>query len=302
MKICNITFNREKLVLDIVYTRVTPLDLTFVISDLAIDCTYYIWDVNLSYGSSVWISPLPTNLINVAKSTNSFSGFRCKVYHNKRLIQYEEFVYNKNTNKEIDNFQSTEFDVVGHSYLDFFHSDLCDGIDFSGVVVDAGANVGFFTQMALCRGASRVYTIEPDTAPYFCLQKNFQRNPSVILLQRALTDSVGTTEFFYTDSNVANSTIKPHTFSMCDIVDTINLPTIFQLEQTINLVKLDIEGEEFNVIEKLPSDLYKRTNQFFIEFHATPVAIERRLRDEGFSVYYRHSSSTDMAGFIYASR
>jgi len=300
MKLCNITFNKEKLILDILYTAPEPKDLTFVITDLNMDCPYYIWDVNLSNGSAVWISPLPGSLISVVKSGNSFSGFRCKVYHNRKLIQYEEFPYSTYVRNTTTPFISTEFDVVGHSYLDFFHSDLCEGIDFTGTVVDAGANVGFFTLLALQNKANRIYSIEPDDSAFFCLERNFETNPSVILIQKALTNVCGTTEFFYTESNVANSEIRPASPHMTGIVDTINLQTIFNIERYINLIKLDIEGGEFKVLGGVSIEEYNRVNQFFIEFHGIPTPIEHRLTEVGFSVEYRRSSRDNTAGFIYA--
>jgi FkbM family methyltransferase len=302
MKICDVTLNKEKLILDVACIATVPLDVTFVISDLKLDCTYYIWDVNLSPSSSVWISPLPNNLIAAVKNSDTFTGFRCKIYHNKKLIQCDELPYNGPVNMDTVPFISTEFDVVGHSYLDFFHSDLCNDIDLTGTVVDAGANVGFFTLLALQNGASKVYSIEPDVSAFFCLQKNFRRNPSVVLIQKALSAVKGTTEFYYAESNVANSMIKPTTVYMSDVVNTIDLQTIFDIESYINLIKLDIEGSEFEVIQTLPRELYDRVNQFFIEFHGSPTPIERHLKDIGYLVEYRHSSPTDTAGFIYAKR
>jgi len=300
MKLCNVTFNKEKLILDILYMAPEPRDLTFVITDLHMDCTYYIWDVNLANGSDVWISPLPSNLISVVKSTNSFSGFRCKIYHNRKLIQYEDFPYSTHEKNITKPFVSPEFDVVGHSYLDFFHSDLCKGIDFTGTVIDAGANVGFFTLLALQNKANRIYSIEPDDSAFFCLKRNFETNPSVVLLQKALTDTCGTTEFFYTESTVANSELRPASPYTTEVVDTINLQTIFNIERYINLIKLDIEGSEFKVLDSLPAEQYRKTNQFFIEFHGTPTPIEHRLTEVGFSVEYRHSSRDNTVGFIYA--
>lgn len=299
MKVCNVTFNKEKLILDIVYTFPTPMDITFVITDLAMDCPYYTWDVSLSQGDSWWISPLPENLKLAALNSPTFSGFRCKIYHNRQLIQFEDFVYNS---RESSNniFLTNEFDVTGHSYLDFFHSDLCKGMDFRGTVIDAGANVGFFTLLALQNGADRVYSIEPDRGVFFYLQRNFISNPRVHLVDKAMSAVNGQTDFFYIGSSVANTAVRPNQPCAMDVVPTINLETFLQIESRINLVKLDIEGSEFEVIDALSNDMYSKINQFFIEFHKVPHSIEQKLRETGFSVEYRHSSPVDSTGFIYA--
>lgn len=300
MKLCDITFNKETLVLDIVFRHTHNLEVTFVITDLDVDCPYYVWEkLQLSQNNSVWISPLPGNLISVAKNSNNFSGFRCKIYVEKRLVQTEDFPYNNTiSNKSI--FLTNEFDIVGHSYLDFFHGDLCDNIDFSGTVIDAGANVGFFTLLSLQRGATRVYSIEPDASPFFYLKQNFKNEKSVTLINKALTDYNGTIDFFYMEGSVASSAIRNTGYYVNDTVECINLQNIINIENNINLVKLDIEGSEFAVLENLKKEHFDKIKQFFIEFHAESSTIKNILLENGYNVEYRHCMGTERVGFIYA--
>jgi FkbM family methyltransferase len=302
MSFFDITFNKEKFVIDIVAKHQETLKVTFVITDLNIDCPYFVWEnVELPQSSAVWISPLSSTLISVAKASTEFSGFRCKVYYNNRLIQTEELSYNNVGILPVSLFLTPEMDTVGHSYLDLFYSDLCDNINFEGVVIDAGANVGFFTLLAKNRKANRIYSIEADTFPFFYLKRNFMNDSSIILINKALSTSDNTTTFFYSlGTSVASSEVIHMENSLTNTVDTISLQTLLNVEETVNLVKLDIEGSEFNVIRAVPDHMFNKVNQFFIEFHSVPTEIENRLKNLGFSIEYRRSTSMDTTGFMYA--
>jgi len=303
MKLCNISLNTEKLLIDIVYLHDSPLNLTFVVSDLEMDCPYFIWEnVELKKDESVWISPLHPSLITVALSSTKFSGFVCKVYHKSRLLQVEELVYN--TKRAVDKkaYILNEFDVVGPSYLDFFHGDLCENIDTSGTVVDAGANVGFFTLYAASRGASRIYSIEPDTQPFFYLKKNFEKNPSVILINKAMTPNCDGTYFHHAESSVASSQKNSSPNSIMGFVESINIDTILSIEPEIHLLKLDIEGTEYDVLENMQVTHFDKIHQFFIEFHANPLPLVDILERHNFKVVIKRTNETNTAGFIYAHR
>jgi hypothetical protein len=68
------------------------------------------------------------------------------------------------------------------------------------------------------------------------------------------------------------------------------------------LLKLDIEGTEFKVIENLNQKHFDRINQFFIEFHFDPKPIAKKLIDNGYKIEYRHCTENDIVGFIYATK
>lgn len=301
MKVCDISFDKNRFVFDVVYFAKNTTNITFVITDLNIDCPYYTWDTTLTHNSSIWISPLHPSLISVAKSNTNFPGFRCKVYVGKRLVQVEEFPFGKIHN-QIPTFVTNDFDIVGPSYLDFFYGTLCDNMDFTGTVIDAGANVGFYTLYALQNGANRVYSIEPDVYPFSYLQKNFSNNQKVTLINKALTSDCLGTDFFYYDSSVASSAINEAEPLVRGNVESISLDTILTIEPYVNLVKLDIEGSEFEVLERLNDRQFEKVNQWFIEFHKKSSSIVTRLNNLGYKTEYRNSDITSDVGFIYATR
>jgi FkbM family methyltransferase len=280
---------------------------SIVVSDAYLDCAYYTWEsVEFSRDFKGWIAPLSEKLMKVVLKSDTYPGFTFKVYGpNRRLLQLENFYLN-NTEPIIKSpFITPSHDMVGPSYVDFFYSDLCKGIDFSGVVIDAGANVGFFTLLASHKGAKRIYSIEPDPEPFHCLYKNFINQPNVICINKALHDKIELALFdLCLGSSVAstistyNTQFEKHTIS----VETITISSILQVEDKINLLKLDIEGAEYSVLKNLSSYYYKNIDQFFIEFHGDPKYIFEKLVKEGYEVEYRDSDENSTAGFIYGKR
>jgi hypothetical protein len=277
---------------------------TISIGDLFADCVYYIWSQDFSPLDRLWVCPFSDRMNEVIKGNPNFPGFVVKVYNkDMRLIQVEKMVINKNVKRFTSTFQSGQFDATGPSYADFFYGDLCKDFDVSGVVVDAGANVGFFTLYAKYFGARKIYSIEPDPLPFFFLDRNFGQESNITLLNKGMNTSdagmdinlslgasVGTSEFLVTPNSM-----KMH-------IPTVCIDSILSIEDNINLLKLDIEGTEFKVLENLNQSHFDKINQFFIEFHFDPKPIASKLMSGGYKVEYRHSTENDTVGFIYATK
>lgn len=293
------------------FTFKSQTELTFTgsisVSDVYVDCVYFLWDnVEIDPDFSGWIVPLTEKLMKVVLNNPDYPGFNFKLYGpNRRLLQSEKFYLNKKPALIKTPFVSPNNDMVGPSYVDFFYSDLCKGMDLSGIVLDAGANVGFFTAFAKYKGAKRVYSIEPDPAAFDCLEKNFTHDSNVICLNRAVSDITDVVLFDLSLGSSVASTISKYnkqkdTHSI--FVKAFSLPTFFMLESNINLLKLDIEGAEYEVLDSLSSYYYKKINQIFLEFHGDPKPLFNRLQKEGYVVEYRDSNESSDCGFIYAKR
>ena len=309
MKIFNISFDKKECKFHLEGTNHTTIEkCSVVISDIHLDCAYYTWnDVVISDNFYCWIVPLNPKLIDIISQNKNFPGFCVKIYGpNKRLLQVEKFYLNNVPPLVKKPYSTPTHDDVGPSYIDFFFGDLCSGIDTTGVVIDAGANVGFFTLFAKENKAKRVYSIEPDPLPYNFLEFNFKHDSSVITINKVLSHKNEPVDFNIVLVNSVGSVMSEHRIKDDNVIsttiDSISLHNILNLEPTINLLKLDIEGAEYDVLDNLDSKYFKNINQFFIEFHKDPKPIFNRLVEEGYEVEYRHSNENDIAGFIYAKR
>lgn len=300
MKLVDVILNKETYVIDLVYKHADANTLTIVICDLQTDIPYYKWTEHFKNYSSIWIYPLHNTLMELVRNNSKFPGFVCKIYRNG-LLEQVECIHTSTEDFKYRTYITDGIDCVGNSYIDFFYGDLCKGINFENTVIDAGANVGLFTWLAKERGAGRVYSIEPDQRAFFYLDKNFKNDDSVVLINKALTTTLDGTIFYYCiESTVGNSQYKNSDNFVEDYVETINLDTLLNIEREVNLLKLDIEGTEFDVFDKLKPEQFKQVNQFFIEFHNISTPIKNKLLENNFKVEYRNSDESSIAGFIYA--
>lgn len=306
MKFLNVSFEKNTFTIFLKYLQKEELKGKILVSDLQIDCLYYDWEVVLNETFDGWAVPFNEKLKNIVLNNKNFPGLLLKLYDERgRLLQVEKIIINKNTSTNNRSHITPEFDVTGPSYVDFFYGDLCKGIDTSGVVVDAGANVGFFTLYAKENGAKRIYSIEPDPLPYFYLEKNFKGDSKVILLNKALSDTDEFVKFDISLGASVGSTMSKYCnyeYKKSILVDSLRVYNIIRMEGKIDLLKLDIEGAEFDVIKQLSKYEFNRIDQMFIEFHANPKELEDILIGNNYTVEYRDSDRNDTVGFIYAKK
>lgn len=124
-------------------------------------------------------------------------------------------------------------------------------VRFHDVVVDVGANIGWFTLLAarLVGAEGCVIAFEPEPSNYSLLSSSISRNQlnNVQLINKCVSDSDGTQELFLSpESNPgAHSIIR--NFSNGKItVDSDTLDSFASLNKIskINLLKIDVEGAE----------------------------------------------------------
>lgn len=170
-----------------------------------------------------------------------------------------------------------------------------DEIDWSQVayVIDAGAHVGSFTLWATQRSPCRVAAIEPNPEVYQLLQQNIARanlSDRVTLSNIALAGAHGTAELrvslFSPDANIVLEQGEGRSFP----VKTETLQRL--IEQLgvgyVDLLKLDIEGGEYAVLQSLPERYLRRVGILLMECHprpgADPFALCELLRRSGMEV------------------
>jgi len=304
MKIFDIYLDKSTCKVNLDYTLKDSNFYTVTICDFYSDCVYFTWGFEAYPNGKFWIVPLHPRLVKVALENINFPGFTAKVYNKElRLLQSQKLKLHSSSKPYTQNHYVDPLDANGASFIDFFYSDICKNIDFSDVVVDAGANVGFFTLYSNIHGAKRIYSIEPDPASFFYLQKNFESYDNIICLNKGMNIADdGMNINLCLDSSVATSEFLNIGKIFKIFVPTISIDTLLKIENEINLMKLDIEGTEFNVIEKLKPEHFSKINQFFIEFHGNPKPILSKLVESGYKTEYRHSTENDTAGFIYANK
>lgn len=315
----SITLDETNLVFYIYHPNITCRKLQILITDLQIDCTYYKCEYNLAGEFNIWIAPFNERIKNIVLQSKHFMGLRVKILYDGTIIHTQNFALpNRQEKYQIQNFYTNQFDEVGASYLDFFFGKMCEGIDFSGTVIDAGANIGAFTLYAKMQGAKRIYSIEPSAEPFFYLEKNFTNDTSVITIPKAFNNTSENIKFLtYINASVGSgemnahrdealqiyNTLYPDAYWISD-VESITIKDLLKIEPHINLLKLDIEGSEYKVIESMDADDYKQIRQIFVEFHPNDSSqkIFDILKNNGYTTSYLEGTENATAGWIYAKR
>ena len=167
------------------------------------------------------------------------------------------------------------------------HTFLPELIRSDGVIFDFGSNYGGFCKMMapLCE---RVICLEPD--PYW-EGRELSLPENVLVLRKALAAKRGQV-YLNLNPKKCSSMHYVDTGARSVGVDAITLADAVALAPTkrIELIKMDIEGEEVAVLREAPPELLQRIAQLTVEFHdfldpaSIPaiVAVIKKMQSLGF--------------------
>lgn len=170
-----------------------------------------------------------------------------------------------------------------HMFADTWYSRVYDvpGVPIrpGDVVLDIGANQGFFTCYAAQKGVN-VHAFEP--VPELCerLRLNVARNgfsDRVTVAQCAMSDKRGQVDLLVSASlGGAQSTILPEFAKNANVpvsrhisVQCTTLPDVLEQcsVQSIRLCKIDVEGAEMSILRTLAPSHLARIQSFVLEYH-----------------------------------
>jgi FkbM family methyltransferase len=146
------------------------------------------------------------------------------------------------------------------------------------VIIDCGANMGlsllFFSKNY---PNTKIYAFEPDKNVLPYLERNIAtfKMDKVELIKKAVWNSVTTLDF-YTDNGMGGRAEKKYENQAPYKVETIRLKD-FISDKHVGLLKMDIEGAEFMVVQDCEPVL-KQIDNIFIEYHSM-IDEEQKLDD-----------------------
>lgn len=168
---------------------------------------------------------------------------------------------------------------IGPFLRELKYKKLFDALSNGEVAIDCGANVGKITKRMIKSGV-KVYAFEPDPNAFKVLKENLKNEESVVLLNQAVSDHAGITKIYFNNRynenpekwSIASTLLsdKPHidesNFASCEVIDLANF--ISGIEQPIGLLKMDIEGEEVKVLNRLIDlNLTNKIRNIIVETH-----------------------------------
>jgi FkbM family methyltransferase len=174
------------------------------------------------------------------------------------------------------------------------------------VVVDLGANIGYFTLLAakLVGKKGKVYAFEPEPRNYEFLTRNIQLNgyDNVVALQKAVADKPGMVKLFICPYDTGHHTIQKYDGIHAYRPEFVNKKKEFvEVEQVglddflrgkttrINVIKMDVEGAEMLALAGMEELIRENKNlimliEFFPllikEMGQSPEEFARRLLED----------------------
>lgn len=180
------------------------------------------------------------------------------------------------------------------------------------IVVDIGTGPeADFSQNLMRRYGLKAYGFDPTRKHHPHLEFIVKKMNGLFKYYKyAISDANGTKTFFESFENVSGSFFRDHINVTKDTirsydVRTITLDTIFDILNIdhIDVLKMDVEGEEYLVLSSVSDTTLKRIDQIVVEFHhhcvdCFSVALTRNviqiLETAGFKPY-----TTDYINYLF---
>lgn len=186
-----------------------------------------------------------------------------------------------------------------------------ENVKSGNVVVDLGANIGYFTLLAsqLVGKGGKVFCFEPEPRNFRFLSKNIEINnyTQALAFPKAVSDKNGKTQLFVCDYDTGHHTINQHkgiesysrgreTKEHAIEIETVTLDSFLEgRTDHVDVIKMDVEGAEMLALTGM--DRILRDNKdikMFIEFFPLLIRkmgsspeefIRKLLEDYKFSIF-----------------
>ena len=229
---------------------------------------------------------------------------------NYALINFKtEFVYvqgNKIFLDEKDCLQLSVNEIIEPVETKLFNDIIKNG----EVLVDVGANIGYFTLlMAKLTGPKgKIFSFEPENNNFELLNKNVKCNnyQNIVLEKKGVSDHNGSNKFFLSSKNTGMHSLQKINDDVKEIkIDVIKLDDYFTtlgLIKKISFIKIDVEGAEFQVLNGMKMILKNDNLKLLIEFipehlekHGTnPSDVLKILENNNFKLYQINEKTKEL--------
>ena len=179
-----------------------------------------------------------------------------------------------------------------------------------GLIVDVGAHIGVFTLYARALNPkAEILALEPDPQNRLLWQENLALNDlsQIELLSQALACEAGERALIVADEHINHRLrLKSENTSLRIKTIPVEALGLADLPVEIDVIKLDIEGGEFEILEKTASEFLKRPKTWILEYHDSKgkrhQQLEEKFKTLGYGVQTFPSKFEKKMGFILATR
>ena len=208
---------------------------------------------------------------------------------------------------------------------------VCVAREGSPVIVDAGANIGLFALACIQENpAARVFAVEPSPVAFHCLERNLatvstncvcvqkllQQTPATCQTLHCYPDAPGESTCHPAERRRQRARLKEHgtmgaagpSESDQEEADKVAVPvtTVSELISVhglsaIDLLKIDVEGDELNVLRGIRALDWPLIRQVVLEVHDVHNRLDRvlsLLRRHGFQVTWDLQTGGEVDGYV----
>jgi len=261
-----------------------PNDITiwnYEPNDIKLKGVYIDIETNLITHINTLYIPPSNGFISIPLSNYYFQyckGFKVELYNGDELVLSKSHIYTNTLNSRFY-FHRNDFAQNYGSWMSLIHEREYENKIFispNDIVYDLGANIGAFTKWATLFNPNSIYSFEPTPSLYSDLLKTFEHNSNVHIFDLAITDQNKSINFYELTENTGNSLVEiPKENRIGDIFKGITQVQGINLEEYViknmlplpTLLKVDIEGSEYDFFENTSDTFFSNTNQIIVEFH-----------------------------------
>jgi FkbM family methyltransferase len=151
------------------------------------------------------------------------------------------------------------------------------------IAIDCGAHVGLITEF-FSQSNARVYAFEPNPYAFQVLQEKFRQHANVMCLQQGVLDCNATLRLYLHELAEQDQVRWAVSSSLLDFkgnirkdsyvdVEVIDLcEFILSLKARIKVLKMDVEGVEGRILQKLiDTDVIRLVDHVFVETHERKI-------------------------------
>ena len=227
------------------------------------------------------------------------------------ILIHQNYTFEIRESTEDPSFDhNLDFKVVNETWIENVYRIHQGQFHGESVFVDVGANIGAVSMFVDNFNKSRsndekikVYSLEPEPNNLHLLNKNIQNNTTENII--VVNNAIWHEEALVSISNRGgNSSIVDLEEEKSEVL-AITLETLFSRYdiKEVDVMKIDIEGAEFDLIINTPAETLAKINVLVLEFDKSfdgrfGKMIEKLAKQFGIDIL----GSPERGGYIYANR
>jgi FkbM family methyltransferase len=273
----------------ITYKKNEPVVYKVSIKEKYSNAPLYWFNANFENGSNWWVIPIPTSASDFSKDY-AIGTILVEFYDSNNNLVFSKDLFIKDSDQDkiylnLDN----PFDCLFNNYNEMFLQNKydCYELDNLDLVLDIGANSGLFSLLCTNKGVKKVYAFEPNKESLINL-KSVTNNLNVEIVPKAVYTKDEDLKFYIDPTNttigsLSKEHLEMHANSLEEvIVPAISLKTFIKQNNIdkISLVKIDIEGAEYEIIDELEDEVFNIIDAFLIEYHDNSNEKVKKLTDK----------------------